>query len=234
MICLSLGENCMPDMVIQRYGIKSYSTPFSFSRCNIFYSYQLFQTNFKNLINKEFLEKDNNCQFPQFYRNKKIFNTPEDGLFEKSCSNGFEFTHHNVVDKKNDRESFIRKINRLIDLKNSNDAVVFFYHHRYLYNSKIDKIIEYSNELINCFKYKNKYIVILEQIIVDSNIKRNIFYKRFGNTIIFFFLTTKEWKGKDKNILFAKNDEDLIQKMMFILHDELYDIDFPLCFPSYD
>ena len=110
MICLSLGENCMPDMVIQRYGIKSYSTPFSFSRCNIFYAYKLLSTDFKDLINKDFLEKDINCQFPQFYRNKKIFDIPEEGLFEKSCSNGFEFTHHNVIEKEKDRESFIRKL----------------------------------------------------------------------------------------------------------------------------
>ena len=233
MICLSLGENCMPDMVIQRYGIKSYSTPFSFSRCNISYAYKLLLTDFKDLINKDFLEKDINCQFPQFYRNKKIFDIHEDGLFEKSCSNGFEFTHHNVIEKEKDRESFIRKINRLIDLKDSNEDVVFFYHHRYIPDSKIEKIIEYSNNLIKLFK-NNVYVVILEQIIINSQIKRNVYYKRYGNTLIFFFLTTKEWKGKDKNILFAKSDEDLIQKMMFILHDELKDIDFPLCFPSHE
>ncbi|MFJ5369320.1 DUF1796 family putative cysteine peptidase, partial [Bosea sp. CER48] len=38
---LSLGENCLPDNILERNGLKMFSTPFSHGRSNIEYAIQL-------------------------------------------------------------------------------------------------------------------------------------------------------------------------------------------------
>lgn len=214
MICLSIGENCATDMILQRFGIKSYSTPYSFVRSNCFYALQLEKHNYDFLLDKQYLIKDPNSTFSDCYRNVN-FEKPEEGLFDSSCTNGFEFTHHDIVNKISDLESMKRKISRLNNLKFSNDDILFFYHHRYCDNCAIQTIIDYLNDFCAYYIHGNRQVnvVLLEQRIVNKPIERHVFISKHKNVILAYLYTERIWSGKDKNLLFAKYDEDLLFQM---------------------
>lgn len=231
---LSLGENCLPDDILKRYGIKTFSTPFSSSRSNILYVNKLIETNFEGLLSFDLLEKDVDSPFPNLYRNKKIFNdikSNETSIFNATCANGFEFTHHNIIQNKEHLDSYKRKIDRFNALKNSYEPTILFYHYRYCSprDGNIEKIVEYAHKTLSLLN-KKTYIIIISQIIVPSTLMRAIHYKRLGNIFTFFFLTTSVWAGKNVKKIFARYDEDLISKMMYILYENLFDIKFPACF----
>lgn len=221
MICLSIGENCATDMILQRFGLKSYSTPYSFVRSNCFYALQLEKHNYDFLLDKKYLVKDPNSMFPNCYRNMN-FEKPEEGLFEKNCTNGFEFTHHDIVNKISDLESMKRKISRLNNLKFSNDDILFFYHHRYCDNCSIQMIINYLNDFCAYYLHGNRHVnvVLLEQRIVKQPIERHVFISRHKNVILAYLYTERIWGGKDNNLLFAKYDDDLLLNMFKKLSDE--------------
>jgi len=56
MIILSLGENCMPGMVLKRFGVKNtWSTPYTYARSNIRCAIELEKEGYKDLLNKDFI-----------------------------------------------------------------------------------------------------------------------------------------------------------------------------------
>lgn len=221
MICLSIGENCATDMILQRFNIKSYSTPYSFARSNCFYALQLEKHNYDFLLDKKYLIKDQNSMFSNCYRNIN-FEKPEEGLFESSCANGFEFSHHDIVNKISDLESMKRKISRLNNLKLSNDDILFFYHHRYCDNCSIQNVIDYLNNFCAFYIHGNRQVnvVLLEQRIVSKPIERHVFISKHKNVILAYFYTERIWSGRDKNVLFAKYDDDLLFHMFYKLSYE--------------
>ena len=218
MICLSIGENCATDKILQRFNIKSYATPYSFVRSNIFYALQLENSKYDFLLDSKYLKKDPQSFFPNFYRNYN-FEQPEPELFDPSCANGFEFTHHNVIDNPKDLESMKRKIARLLELRNSSEDIVFFYHHRYTKNCKIEMIITYLNEFCDIYSNQNRNVtcVLLEQRQAKNPGERHVFINRHKNVISSYFYTNRMWVGRDKNVLFGKNDDDLIFKLFYHL-----------------
>ena len=50
---LSLGENCLPDGILKRYGLKSFSTPYSSARSNIQYAIENELNNYTELLNRK-------------------------------------------------------------------------------------------------------------------------------------------------------------------------------------
>lgn len=218
MICLSIGENCATDKILQRFNIKSYATPYSFVRSNIFYALQLENSKYDFLLDSKYLKKDPQSFFPNFYRNYN-FEQPEPGLFSPLCANGFEFTHYDVINKTEDRESMERKIARLLDLRNSNEDIVFFYHHRYVQNCQLDKVIAYLNDFCDIYTNPNRNVtcVLLEQRLVKNSAERHFFINQHKKVISSFFYTNRIWEGNDKNVIFGAIDEDLIFQMFYSL-----------------
>lgn len=125
------------------------------------------------------MKKDPESAFPNCYRNKEIFSNQDDTQnFLPIHCRGFEFTHHDMVNRKSDYDSYQRKIQRMIDIKNEDEPIVFFYNHRYKSGSNFDFILSECRDFLTNFR--NAYIVLMEQIIVDSYAKRSLFMKRWG------------------------------------------------------
>lgn len=193
MIYLSLGENCMPDDVLKRYGIKSFSTPFSSARSNIAYALQLAKNNYNNLLNPDYIKKNTSSPFPNLYRNEH-FEQINTSIFEPTVRSGFEFTHHDILHNTDHKESYERKIQRMIDIKDTSENILFFYHHRYIVNEDINEIINLCNEY--CMLYKsNVYIVLMIQHLVHTDYERHIYCKQYNNIIICIFYTKVIWGG---------------------------------------
>lgn len=55
---VSIGENCLTDNILDRFNIKSFSTPYSHGRSNIEYAIHLESEKYQNLLNPEFLYYD--------------------------------------------------------------------------------------------------------------------------------------------------------------------------------
>ena len=83
-----------------------------------------------------------------------------------------------MVNRKSDYDSYQRKIQRMIDIKNEDEPIVFFYNHRYKSGSNFDFILSECRDFLTNFR--NAYIVLMEQIIVDSYAKRSLFMKSWG------------------------------------------------------
>lgn len=129
---LSLGENCLTDSILQRYEIKSFSTLYSHGRSNIDYALFLERNNYKDILNIENLKHEN-----KVVRSTLVNSC--DNIFSELHMNGFEFTHHNVMDSEKDKMSAKRKIQRMLDIRGTRN-VVFFYYHRINPNSDFDSL----------------------------------------------------------------------------------------------
>lgn len=107
---LSLGENCLTDNILQRHGVKSFSTPFSHSRSNIDDALMLERNNFEGLLEKM------NLRYDYVGKTKVVrstlYNTCET-IYNELHMKGFEFSHHDIIASENKRKSLQRKIQRL-------------------------------------------------------------------------------------------------------------------------
>lgn len=210
---LSLGENCLTDSILQRYRIKSFSTLYSHGRSNMDYAIFLERNNYEDILNFENL-KYSNINEDKVVRS--ILVNSSDHIYSELHMNGFEFTHHNVIESKKDRESSIRKIQRLQTIRGTNN-VVFFYHHRMNKNSDLDSLFNKAFEFSKFYTLngKNCHMVIFSQRIINDNSDRNIYYKSIHSGIHYFEFWTKEiWEGNNSNIFWAIIDDDLIYKMI--------------------
>lgn len=210
---LSLGENCLTDSILQRYGIKSFSTLYSHGRSNIDYALFLEKNDYKDILNIENLRYDN------IGKDKVVRSTLAnscDAIFSELHMNGFEFTHHNVIDSEKDKESAKRKIQRMLAIRGTED-VVFFYHHRINPNSDFDSLFNKALELSKYYRLNGRmcHIIIFFQRIITEDTNRGIHYRTVLPGIHSFELCTKEiWGGNNPNILWATVDDDLIYKMV--------------------
>ena len=211
---LSIGENCLTDAILKRHGLKSFSTPYSHSRSNIDYVIEIEQNDYCNLLCPDSLYYANEQGIPlNAVRSKSIIKCED--IYSSAHQKGFEFTHHDVISDPKSINSYMRKIERMRQLRKQNQPVCFFYHHRYNDKmnpekiiSKIFKFLEFYNKT----DVKRAVAVVFFQRI-DTN---NKFLEHFdmGNGILVFKLHTPQvWAGKDENIFFAKNDDDLISEM---------------------
>lgn len=218
MKCLSIGENCLIDMILFKYGLKVFSTPYSFARSNIFYAIQLEKNKYANLLNPSFCHKNPKSPFPNLLRNEH-FDVPNDSAFNITSMSGFEFSHHDILNNQNDYDSYVRKIKRMIDLRASHEDLVFFYHHRYKQGSDLHYIIKLLEEFRKFYvnPFRNVSIVLLEQRLYENPLDRHFFSCKYNNVVLCLFYTKTLWSGSDPNDIFARNDEDLIFQMIFDL-----------------
>lgn len=212
MLWLSLGENCLSDDILKRHGLKSFSTPFSHGRTNIDYVLQLED------ISCEMFLKDENIAHEYIGETKVARSKLLDcsNIFEQSVSNGFEFTHHDVKSSEEARDSYKRKIDRLKSIK-GNDDVVFLYHHRFHNNKNLIELFSKLDKLSRSYESKGKRcsIICFTQTRTESKQDRRIEATILNSRVVFFnFFTDLIWCGTNPNVLWARNDDDLILEML--------------------
>ena len=212
-IFISIGENCLSQGILDRKNIKSVLNPFSWTRSNIDYVSQIVSENFNNFLNSKFLQKEyreNN------YTAINLKYTCQNGIFENSVSNYFEFTHHNVVDSIDCLESYIRKVVRFKQLVQSNNEIIFFYHHRVNPTPDYLLLIEKLNNFVCFIQTKRNAptscLCFTQKIVKDSS-ERKVEISKHGNTAFAVFHTLSVWAGSNDDLFFAKVDDDLIDKM---------------------
>ena len=54
-VYLSFGENCLPDHILNRYALKSFTTPFSHGRSNVEYILNLERDDYTDFLNLDYL-----------------------------------------------------------------------------------------------------------------------------------------------------------------------------------
>lgn len=210
---LSLGENCLSDSILQRSYLKSYSSIYGSARSNIDYAIQMQNQNHRGLLDKdntvyEVLNGSNVLR-------SSLYNE-SDSIFHGLHCNGFEFTHHDWVGEKKFVKTFERRISRTQE-NIGNKNFVFLYHHRYTEKSDIQLLTKKLNEFKSIFEVNNKkcYVILFYQNIVSDSSERKISMKNEDNGIIEFILHTQNiWEGDDQDVFWARNDDDLIKKMI--------------------
>ncbi len=212
-IYISIGENCLTDNILARYHLKSFSTPYSHGRSNIDYAIQLEKENYKNLLNPTFI-KIGHINSKEVQRNK--YYRLENNIYKNMHQNGFEFTHHDIINNPNHLLSYKRKVERMKKLSASRKKIKFFYHHRANSNADLNLIISKARFFLKFYENTNcEFILFTQKMISDIN-KRSL--HKFYNSINikgYVFYCMSPWEGNDPKKLWALNDDDLIASMIY-------------------
>jgi len=210
---VSLGENCLTYNILQRHGLKSFSTIYSHGRSNLDYALQLEQENYKNLLEPSYLYYDY-VDKTQVVRNSYYAKSSQ--IYHKLHQNGFEFTHHNIIDNQKAKESALRKLERLSKLKNKKHFK-FFYHYRLNEKLSLDQIIVKAKKFNSFYSSssKNSEIIIFTQQIVKTTAERRLEKLNIQerDVSVYKLHTTKVWEGTNNDIFWARVDDDLIKTM---------------------
>lgn len=209
-IYVSFGENCLTDNILERYNLKSFSSPYSSSRSNIEYIVQIENEEFSNLLSPQYLYHDISWG-AKVSRNQKYNCT---NSYETSCMRDFEFTHHDVIENLTLRDTMQRRCQRMLSL--SCDNLFIFYHHRICPNTDFHKLISDLLKLKHIYqkRCKNVTVIMFTQNIVLSNAERKVEHQLINGINVYTFYTLNRWGGNDTNIFYARCDDDLISVMI--------------------
>lgn len=213
-VYLSFGENCLPDNILNRYKLKSFTTPFSHGRSNIEYILQLEQDNYKNFLESKYLVYEE-FQGKEVLRLKTY--TQLENCYDWRQINGFEFTHHDLIKDPELKLTFMKRVKRLRTYSDKKNYILL-YHHRYCAKTNIELLLKHLNDLKDIYSRVNEaQIILFKQVPISINEQRKLDYKELNGIHVFDFHTLQIWDGDDPNLLWAKNDEDLISKMVSII-----------------
>ena len=214
-IYLSFGENCLTDNILTRYGLKSFTTPFSYCRSNIEYVLDFERNNYENFISGEFLKYGDLKEKPVARLNTNII---LENNYHHLHLHGIEFTNHDVI--KN--QKYWQKVkNRANNLKSflGKAQYVLLYHHRVCEDSDLDLLLVHLSELKKFYSTKEYVcpIVLFKQILIPIEKKKWLSYKIANDIHIFDFHTHYSWTGHDQRKYWAFIDDSLISKMLKIV-----------------
>ncbi|HBQ4468207.1 TPA: hypothetical protein L7197_001843, partial [Klebsiella pneumoniae subsp. pneumoniae] len=212
-IWLSLGENCLPDDILKRHHKKSYSSLYASGRSNIEYATQMENNNYNHLLDKDnlYFAKVGNDTVVR----SSLYNISSQHYSELHL-NGFEFTHHNPIDNVDHRLSFERRIKRMIEGKGKQNFV-FLYHHRICNNTNLENARKHLKEFQKKYQAGEKkcFIIFFYQTLTKNNEQRQLKLVNSEDNILEFHLITQHiWAGHDKDIFWARVDDDLIGRMI--------------------
>ena len=207
---LSLGENCLTDNILDRHGVKSFSTPYSHGRSNIDYAIALERQNYEGLLEKSTLYYPNTADVPKLAVRSNLINECDE-IYSQMHMRGFEFTHHDVINNQNHRDSFKRKISRMLECRA--DKILFFYHYRTNPMENLEKLYVKLNEFLR-FYSNAKVIVFFQRIISKNGVRKISKTKISDNLFLFEFFTFDVWGGDIQDLFWAKVDDDLIEEMI--------------------
>ena len=214
---LSLGEGCLTDNILKRHGIKSFSTPYSHGRSNIDYAIELERSRYSTLLDKETLYYATEDYLPKgAVRSKSICDC--DNIFNVNHSKGFEFTHHDVINNEEHRQSYIRKIARMSEMRNEEKegGVCFFYNYRNNPNMNFDDMLRKVQIFLQFYNsHRRSIAAVFSQKIIGDDGARTVVKKIISDDLYFFeFHTLQLWAGTNQNIFWARTDDDLIKVMI--------------------
>lgn len=210
---LSIGENCLTDNILDRFKIKSFSTPYSHGRSNLDYAISLEKQQYLNLLNPDYLYYDYIGE-TKVVRNK--YYSTADQIFNELHKNGFEFTHHDVLNNESQCKSYQRKIQRMLSFDKSK-KLNFLYHYRSNDDLDISKISIKAEEFLSL--YQNKGIscnlIFFSQEIISEASQRSITKIYDAKNVKGYLLKTLElWAGDNEDVLWARKDDDLLAIMI--------------------
>ena len=215
---MEIGENSLPDRILERHGLKSFTTPYSRSKSNIDYAITLEKSNYVDLLTPGMLYysySDESDSSKKTVRSKII--TDCDDIFSDAHQKGFEFSK-DVIKNKKHYQTVKSAINRLIKLRKSLSKVCFLYYYENSPNMNLETLFYKVNnflEFYNVNPKKRAFAVVFTQKIVGDKSERTVIQKPVNDNLCFFeFHTTKEWKGKNPDQHYALIDDDLIKKMI--------------------
>jgi hypothetical protein len=210
---VSLGENCLTDNILERHGVKSFTSPYAHGRSNLDYATQLESRSYSGLLDQDKLSYEILGE-KQVVRNRSKLSC--DPIFTELHRNGFEFTHHDVIKNQKHRESFKRKINRLQKYRGKK-KFRFFYHYRYSEFLDLDSIERKAKDFLE-FYNRNipscEFIVFTQKIIAREKPRRIEFRSYDERVTTCIFYTYDVWSGDDGNLFWARVDDDLIGEML--------------------
>lgn len=212
-VWLSLGENCLPDDILSRFHLKSYSSPFASCRSNIDYLIEMHTNKYDNLFDEESVSKfslDGGTVLRSIVYNKSH------PIYHNLHTNGFEFTHHNWIDNPDLKQSLQRRLRRMVSDIGCKDFV-FLYHHRITESSDTQKIRLKLSLFADFFtsNYKKCKIIFFYQNLTSEDSERRVITKDLDDNVLEYeIITTHAWEGSNQNIFWARVDNDLLKTMI--------------------
>jgi len=210
-VYFSLGENCLTDDIINRYQLKSFTTPYSWGRSNVEYLLQIEKDGFADFLNEEYL------RYEIVRGQKTLILKRYDSLsncYDPSCMNGFEFTHHDVLADPEKREMFRRRCARMTSLRGK--RVFMFYHHRICKETDRKMLLEHLSQLRRLYAARSLQarMIMFTQVLVEDESQRKVERFFINGIHVYVFYTMTMWSGNDKEILWARCDDDLLSVMI--------------------
>ena len=214
-IYLSFGENCLTDNILSRYGLKSFTTPFSHCRSNIEYILDLERNNYENFVSGELLIYGdlNGKSVPRLKTDLILKNT-----YHHLHENGIEFPSQDVI---KDQKYWKKVVKRAIRLKEflGKGKYILLYHHRICDNNDFELLLIHLSELKKYYSTQDFecQVVLFKQIIIPKESKKKLTYKKNDDIHVFDFYTHYAWTGRDQRRYWAFIDDSLIIKMLDIV-----------------
>ncbi len=210
---ISIGENCLTDNILERHNLKSFSTPYSHGRSNIDYAITLEKNNYYNLLESKYL-------FYDYFGSTKVvrnnYYSKSENIFHEFQQNGFEFTHHDVINNKSHIKSYHRKVLRMKSFK-KNNKIKFLYHYRSNKYRDLKLIIIKGQEFLSYYQKRNIKceFIFFSQNIISNKEERKLLKIHDSNNIKGYILNTLEvWTGDDLDVFWARKDDDLFSLMI--------------------
>jgi len=211
-IYLSFGENCLTDNVLARYGLKSFTTPFSHCRSNIEYILELERNNYEYFVNGEFLKYEdlNGKPVPRIKTQLNIEND-----YHHLHKNGIEFPSHDVIKNQKYWQKIVGRANKLKFFLGKRKHILL-YHHRSCEDSDLELLLMHLSELKKYYS-TDEYecqLVLYKQIIIPEESRKQLKYNKSAGIHIFDFYTHHTWTGRNQRQYWALIDDSLISIML--------------------
>jgi hypothetical protein len=194
---ISMGRRCVTDFFLEKYKLRNFSGPFSYLLVDFEVAINEINTNFKNYFKDIKKVENHNIKYLPHWRMTSTFYYNNYYLkldIKKdiySQTNMLIWNHHNILKEK---ETFKRRINRVLDFL-KNDKCILFYIDKIYTKNNIDEYIKYLNNFIkNNFKFNHKILFIIP---FDNNHYNNFNCKKYYNNDILYIYLIKVTKISD-------------------------------------
>lgn len=211
-VYLSFGENCLTDNVLSRYGLKSFTTPFSHCRSNIEYILDLERNNYENFVSGEFLKYGdlNGKPVPRLKTDLILKNS-----YHHLHENGIEFPSQDVIKNQKYWQKVVKRANKLKAFLGKGKYILL-YHHRVCEGNNLELLLKHLSELKKYYSTEEYecQIVLFKQIIISKESEKKLIYQKNKDINIFDFHTHHTWSGRDQRKYWAFIDDSLISQML--------------------